>query len=290
LEQKEDTVSARQGPSTNDKDPTRARAHGSSMSPMECFRRDGYIVHRAPVLAPASFRALAARFESLAERRAPGVRLEDMDVPHFEAPALFEWLLSDAVLDLVEPMLGPDIALFSSHFLCKPPGTGRRVPWHEDSWYWKHMLDPARVVTVWLAIDPSHAGNGAMKVIPATHDGQERAYVAVDTADNVFASELHPKHLDERRAVTLELLPNEASLHDARLIHGSDANRSNARRCGYTMRYMSTRTRFRHETCGEWHQIYLCRGRDRAGNVYADPAVAAPGLAARRKGRVRAAH
>jgi len=47
-----------------------------------------------------------------------------MDVPHFVDTKLFEWLFSDEVLDLVEPIIGPDIALFSSHFICKPKGMG----------------------------------------------------------------------------------------------------------------------------------------------------------------------
>jgi len=56
-----------------------------------------------------------------------------MDVPHFTDHRAVPLALSPGVLDMVEPLLGPDIALFSSHFICKPRGTGQRVPWHEDS-------------------------------------------------------------------------------------------------------------------------------------------------------------
>ena len=42
---------------------------------------------------------------------------------------LFRWAMSDAVLDLVEPIIGSDIALFSTHFICKPKGDGKRLPW-----------------------------------------------------------------------------------------------------------------------------------------------------------------
>jgi hypothetical protein len=37
------------------------------------------------------------------------------------------------------------------------------------------------------------------------------------------------------------------------------------------MRYISTRTRFAHEKFGQWHHLYLARGKDHAGNVYGDP-------------------
>ena len=68
-------------------------------------------------------------------------------------------------LDVVESLIGPDIALWSSHFLCKPAGTGKRAPWHEDSAYWGQVLDPMEVVTIWLAIDPSTPENGCMRVL-----------------------------------------------------------------------------------------------------------------------------
>jgi hypothetical protein len=62
-------------------------------------------------------------------------------------------------------------------------------------------------------------------------------------------------------------------------MHASDANTSDLRRCGYTMRYMSTSVKLNEEYCGAFHQIYLARGRDLAGNRYADPTKSYPELA-----------
>src|SRR5262245_31036144 len=177
------------------------------------FRENGYLIYGHDVLAPAKFQSLKAHFEELLADLPEGVRPEEMDVPHFTDPALFEWLFDDDVLDLVEPIIGPDIALFSSHFLCKPAGHGKRVPWHEDSYYWRHMLDPVDVVTIWLAIDPSNKENGAMKVIPRTHRRtKDSEYEAVDPVINVFPNEIKRHQFDESTAVTFELLPNQASL------------------------------------------------------------------------------
>ena len=52
-------------------------------------------------------------------------------------------------------------------------------------------------------------------------------------------------------------------------MHGSDANLSNVRRCGYTMRFISTRVKFDQEKHGQYHHIYLARGRDHAGLLIA---------------------
>ena len=237
------------------------------------FRREGYLIHPDAIFPQEKFDRLKTHFEQKLAALPEGARPEAMDVPHFGDPALFEWLFADEVLDLVEPLLGPDIALFSSHFIAKPGVDGRRVPWHEDSAYWKGMLDPMEVVTVWLAIDPSLEINGCMNVIPRTHtEGQKgfSDYEGVDSKVNVFGSEIVKPHRDISKAVSCILEPNHASLHDGRIIHGSEANTSGLRRCGYTMRYISSGTRLS-EKAQEYHQIYLARGRDLAGQRYADP-------------------
>jgi ectoine hydroxylase-related dioxygenase (phytanoyl-CoA dioxygenase family) len=215
------------------------------------------------------------------------VRPESMDVPHFQHPELFKWVFDDQVLDLVEPILGPDLALFSTHFICKPQGNGKRVPWHEDSAYWRGMLDIMEVVTVWLSIDPSKIENGCMYVVPRSHNTGKKGFSDYDDIAKeaaVFPTEITMTQRNDAAAVAIELEANRCSLHDGRLIHGSPPNTSSLRRCGYTMRFISTRSRLNREDF-PWHQIYLARGKDHAGNVYADHTKAYPEMA-----RFRAKH
>lgn len=253
------------------------------------YRTEGYLVTGEPVFPQAKFDLLRGFFEDMLSRIASDQRPEAMDVPHFRYPELFRWLFADEVLDLVCPILGPDVALFSSHFICKPKGDGRRVPWHEDSFYWKGQLDPMDVVTVWLAIDPSTQANGCMRVIPRALHGYSE-YQPCDSTRNVFPTEIKMGQFDPAAAVPIELQPNHASLHDGRIIHGSEANTSSIRRCGYTMRYISTRTKFHVEKCGAWHQIYLARGKDHAGNTYADATKAYPEMARFREASGKRGH
>jgi hypothetical protein len=233
------------------------------------YRKEGFIVYDDPVFPQKKFDALKAHFDEEFAALPPDVRPESMDVPHFADVKLFDWLFSDEVLDLVEPIIGPDIALFSSHFICKPKGNGKRVPWHEDSFYWNSMIAPMQVVTVWLAIDASTQENGAMLVIPRSLDGNSE-HEEVDPNKNVLPWEVRRRPVDDGKAVTIELQPNHASLHDGRLLHGSPPNTSNLRRCGYTMRYMPTTVKMSEPTYAV-HNIYLARGKDHAGNRYGDP-------------------
>jgi ectoine hydroxylase-related dioxygenase (phytanoyl-CoA dioxygenase family) len=129
------------------------------------------------------------------------------------------------------------------------------------------------VVTVWFAIDPSRRENGCMQVIPRTHNTGKKGfsdYDPTDTTKNIFPTEITKTQRDETKAFAIELEPNHASLHDARIIHGSEPNLSSLRRCGYTMRFMSSATRLSEEVSA-YHRIYLARGRDLANQPYGDP-------------------
>jgi hypothetical protein len=255
---------------------------------VEAYRREGYIIYNHPVLAPEKFAALKACFEKILADLPAGERPEAMDVPHFMHPELFEWALDNDILDLVEPILGPDMALFSTHFICKPKGNGKRVPWHEDSAYWKGQIDPMEVVTVWFALDPSTKENGCMMVIPTSHRTGQKGfsdYSAVDVSKNVFGNEIVKAHLNEDSRVYVELQPNECSLHNARIQHGSEPNTSSLRRCGWTLRFCSSSVKFA-DFKGA-HQAYLARGHDLGGNTYADPTKRYPEVMAARGASTR---
>jgi hypothetical protein len=249
------------------------------------FRDEGFLIFRQPVLSPARFESLKTTFEEILKALPEEERPEAMDVPHFMHPNLLEWALDPLILALVEPITGPDIALFSTHFICKPKGNGKRVPWHEDSAYWKGQVEPMEIVTVWLALDPSTKINGCMKVIPRSHRGPSGGfsdYEEVDASQNVFATEIRKTQRDESRQVHIELQANECSLHDARIQHGSEPNTSSIRRCGWTLRFASSACKFNDEQFAGAHQIYLAKGRDLGGNHYADPTRTYPEVMAAR--------
>lgn len=229
------------------------------------FRDGGYAVCHWQVFAPARLAALQAlAAEHLGAAASPESRR--LDTPHFHDERLLDFLLGDEVLDLVEPLTGPDIVLWSSHFIIKTPAYTAGTPWHEDSAYWAGRLsDYSRIVTVWLALDPTWRQNGCLRVIPGSHRGSGQRRYRVDHSKTFFEKEL--QDVEESQAAYLELGPGEASLHDGRIIHGAAPNSSGHRRAGYTMRYLPADVRIVPET-NTGHRVWLARGQDRAGNTY----------------------
>jgi ectoine hydroxylase-related dioxygenase (phytanoyl-CoA dioxygenase family) len=234
------------------------------------YAEEGYTVFRSSLFSEDDFCNLSRIFNQLNAERGEK-RSDELDFPHFHCPELLKFLMNDNVLDLVEPLIGPDIGLWTSHFICKEPHCGRATPWHEDSTYWEGRFDRIDdIVTVWLAIDLSDQENGAMKVIPATHlNGGGSDYMPVDASENLFDTAI--RDVDDTKAVTISLEPNQCSLHDARIIHGADANLSSRRRCGYTMRYFSQHMKFNaeHPSNQGW-KLYHCRGRNPHDNPVAN--------------------
>ncbi|RED76875.1 MULTISPECIES: phytanoyl-CoA dioxygenase family protein [Cohnella] len=175
-------------------------------------------------------------------------------------------LISDPrLLDIVEQFIGPNIALFASHYICKPPYEGRPVLWHQDGSYWP--LEPMEVVTLWLAVDDSVRENGCLRVIPGTHTMQLQQMQQRTDIDNVLDSEVDPSLVDEAKAVDLILKAGSVSIHNPNIIHGSEANHSAMRRCGLTIRYIPTTTQIKSK--GPWASAFLLRGEAVPGiNTY----------------------
>src|SRR6185312_9267607 len=103
--------------------------------------------------------------------------------------------------------IGPNIALFASHYISKPPFTGQEVLWHQDGGYWP--LEPMEVVTLWLAVDRADPENGCMRVIPGTH--KLNLIEMMDSSDKgaVLDRETPPEFVEESKAVAIVLDPGE---------------------------------------------------------------------------------
>jgi hypothetical protein len=234
------------------------------------YQRDGYLLPGQQAFPAERFAELQKVFEEhLAQVQARGKRGDsgELDMPHARDARLLEHLLADELLDVVEPLVGPDIGLFASAFLSKEPRTGRATPWHEDSYFWEGRFDRLdRITTVWIALDAVDRENGCMKVLPGSHLAGANEYEFADPDEFSF-DRVVKGGVDESKAVYFELASGEFSLHDARIIHGADQNRSPRRRAGYTIRYFSQELRFDPaHPCNAGHLLWHARGRNVAGN------------------------
>lgn len=262
-----------------------------SQAEVDAYERDGQLTpkHRlSPDLLGRMTRSIETLISSNADIRPEQLvgahirKSEDTGVRGVED--LLDLACHPDILDAVEQVMGPDLILWGSQVFSKPAGDGMAIPWHQDGQYWP--LRPLRTVTVWIAIDPVTVENGCMRVIPGTHHDGLLEHESSD--DQSLALNQGLAHVDEAAARDIELEPGQFSLHDVMLIHGSNANASGRRRCGWAIRYMPATSlfdrsippiRIAQNQVIDFSQrpIWLVRGEDRAGNDFSvgrEPAVA----------------
>lgn len=184
---------------------------------------------------------------------------------------LFTWLNDlirhPRILDAVEDIIGPDILCWGTSFFIKEARNPSYVSWHQDSTYWG--LEPADIITAWVAFTDSNAANGAMRVMPATHKLDQAPHRDTFATDNLLSrGQEIMVDVDESNAAMLQLAAGEMSLHHVRLIHGSDPNPSDDRRIGFAIRYVPTYVR---QVAGSADSASLVRGEDRFGNFELEP-------------------
>ncbi|HZS13343.1 MAG TPA: phytanoyl-CoA dioxygenase family protein [Candidatus Dormibacteraeota bacterium] len=236
-------------------------------SPLQHYARQGYAVF-PDVLDVELIDEVAAHVDWLTARN-PGRRPETLGVDLLaDDPFWVRLVGDDRLLDVAAQFIGDGIALFASQYVCKPPGDGQPVLWHQDAAYWP-QLEPMEVVSLWLAVDDSLPENGCLRVIPGSHDWPVHERREVTAIENLLSSEI-ALDVDESAAVDVVVPRGGVSVHHPSIVHGSRANRSTRRRCGLTIRYIPTTTRIRGEQ--PWPICYLLRGDGTPHrNVYATP-------------------
>jgi phytanoyl-CoA hydroxylase len=204
------------------------------------YEEAGYVLF--PEVLDADLVAEASDHVEWLQRKHPDLRPEQLGHTLMTEDAFWVRLVSDdRLLDVAQKFIGPDIALFASHYISKPPFDGQPVLWHQDGSYWP--LEPMEVVTLWLAVDDSLPENGCMRVIPGSHRQPLQAMKRRTDVASVLGSSIDDTLVDESLAVDCVLKAGGVSVHHPNIIHGSNANQSAMRRCGLTIRYIPTTTR-----------------------------------------------
>jgi ectoine hydroxylase-related dioxygenase (phytanoyl-CoA dioxygenase family) len=205
------------------------------------FNRDGFL-KAIRIFDEDEIAAHRRYFDGLLERViAAGGDSYSISTAHLKYPEVYDLLGHPRVVRVVKDLLGDDVIGWGSHYFCKMPRDGKRVSWHQDASYWP--LTPSKTVTVWLAIDDADTENACIRFIPGSHlYGHLTWRLSEDDEDNV----LNQTIADVERfgePVDDVLRAGEISIHSDLTLHGSEANDSDRRRCGLTLRYCAPEVR-----------------------------------------------
>ena len=204
---------------------------------------------------------LQGLFEELSSRLPSDVDINKTNMWHKASKKFHDLCRTPEILDYVEDILGPNFVQWGGQFFHKEPKSGSVVPWHQDAQYWP--LKPANAVTVWLALYDTDKENGAMKVVSGSHKKGSNGFKhhTNNASHLVLDQEVSEDQIDQDNIVYMDLKAGEISLHNDALLHGSDPNNSDRRRCGITMRFSPTNVK---GDLNEWpfFETQLARGID----------------------------
>ncbi len=216
------------------------------ISPLDVYSREEAEVHRAFF------------DEILADVFARGLGSYSVNGWHKTCRSIYDLVTESRILDYVQDLLGADLICWGTHYFCKMPGEDKQVSWHQDASYWP--LTPAKTATVWLAIDDVDEDNGAMCVIPGSHRHGQIDYEQSSADEKNVLNQTVRDPLEYGGApAALVMRAGQISLHTDLLLHGSEPNRSERRRCGLTMRFVPPDVRA-HKGWGGG--AVICRGSD----------------------------
>ena len=222
-------------PVRNDRPRVLSREH------IEQFNRDGYVngLTAYSTDAIAEIREYFGRL--LAKVVASGGDSYSISSAHLKYGRVWDILTQPTIVAHVQDLLGENVIGWGSHFFCKMPGDGKAVAWHQDSSYWP--LSPSKAVTVWLAIDNADVENACMRFVAGSHHYGHMTFRASDSHEHNVLNQTIENAEQYGKVADDCLKAGQFSMHSDLLLHGSEANASQRRRCGLTLRYAAAEVR-----------------------------------------------
>lgn len=180
---------------------------------------------------------------------------------HFRSPVLRRYVNHPELMELVRQLVGDDVRLWWDQGINKAPGSGSRIPWHQDNAY-----TPGRVpeyLTTWLALDDSDLANGGLLVIPGSHAKGPVRHV-LEGVHAVIPDEA----VDTGAAVALDARAGDLLVFSSFLVHQTVGNRTGDRdRRAWVLQYATGD--LRNDVTGEVYddREWVLRG----GEIVAEP-------------------
>ncbi|NOU88691.1 mitomycin antibiotic biosynthesis protein [Paenibacillus sp. LMG 31460] len=261
---------------------------------IEQFHRDGYVIAEN-VLKESDLAPIITAIEELIEQRADKLYAEGkiadkhegesyqtryegiyrqskeigvgLDIMHWRHPALFEFLKNENLLNVVESLIGGEIACNPiQHLRAKMPYDGNQadsfqnVPWHQDAGVTLEEADPCEIITFWLPLVDAVAETGCMEIIPGA-----------------FMMGLLPHHAAGGTTIIPEYMPNLKAklapcpkggivIMNKYTPHKGTPNVSNIVRWTLDLRYQRTGE----PTGRPFHPSFVARSRSNPGSVLTD--------------------
>lgn len=199
---------------------------------IEQYHDQGFI-SPVRVISEAEALSIKAQLEEAEANFPEEVNAQSRNNLHLSFVFLDALAHNTTIVDAIEDLIGPDVALWASVMFIKEPSSKQYVSWHQDATYMG--LDSSDFPTPWIALSPSNKETGCMTMISGSHKSPIQKHEDTYAENNILTRGQVISNVDESKAVDLILKPGEMSIHHGATIHGSQPNNSNQRRIGFSL-------------------------------------------------------
>jgi len=199
---------------------------------IEQYHDEGFI-SPVRVISEAQALSIKSQLEQVEAEFPDEINAESRNNLHLSFAFLDALAHNKIIVDAMEDLIGPDIALWASVMFIKEPSSKQYVSWHQDATYMG--LDSIDFPTPWIALSPSNIETGCMTMIAGSHHSEIQNHEDTFAENNILTRGQVIPNIDKSKAVDLILEPGEMSIHHGAIIHGSQPNKSNQRRIGFSL-------------------------------------------------------
>ena len=164
-----------------------------------------------------------------------GKSLRKLDNPVYHRPVFRAIAESEALLSIVEQLIGDGVSVFFSQVFCKPPEVGGPKPVHQDNFYFGPS-NPDATLTVWIALDDAVVENGCLFYADASHHGPVLPHVA--PVGEPFNLQIPEQHLAEYEMTPAPVPAGGISFHHGNTWHQSSSNTSTKSRRAAALHFL----------------------------------------------------
>jgi hypothetical protein len=210
------------------------------------------------VLSPEEARRYRHACDDLEAHLGGKPRTIEVRQMHLHFRWAYELATQPRLLDALADLLGPDLLIWATELFAKHPrDPAVSINWHRDRRYMGFVGETA---TAWVALTESTVANGCMRAVPGLARGELRS------SDQSPGRPPQQAALDVNKEGVVDVLlgPGEMSLHDADILHGSAPNRSDEKRVGFVIRFVTPEAR---PLAGR-PPVVLVRGADRRNHFH----------------------
>lgn len=210
------------------------------------YEANGYLCNM-PVFDDQTVTRIRAEIEALERTHSVGANGIVLDQyfrvnGHVVIPLLADLARTPAILNAVESVLGENLLVWSVELFIKEADSEKTVSWHQDITYWG-MGETNEEVTAWIALSDVTEQAGCMRFLPGSHKNGIVEHEDTQDENNLLSRGQQIAGINEDDARSGPLKPGEMSLHHGRCFHASGPNRSDDRRIGLAIRYVTPEVR-----------------------------------------------